>query len=140
TDGVPIDYLRGMLQACVREAMQASDPVEQLQRFATQLSLRLIWMERAHPKIFAPAVTSPAAGPEPSPTLSEVTRVPLAVVSETKLPFFARWKSAGIIAASAVAGLLAIILLGRTFLRWHRRRMRNSIWLLPEVETKPRYG
>ena len=34
TDGIPTDYLRGILQACVQDSLRASDPVEQLQRFA----------------------------------------------------------------------------------------------------------
>jgi hypothetical protein len=39
-----------------------------------------------------------------------------------------------------LAGLLVLFLAWRIARRWHRRRMRNSVWILPEVEIRQRYG
>lgn len=139
TTGVPTAYLRGILQACARDAMRASDPVEQLQRFATQLSIRLIWMERAYPHLFTVPDEAAKTEPESAPVLSEVRRDPVPV-AEPNSPFYARWQSAAIITGCSLVGLLAIVLICRVILRWQRRRMRNSVWLLPEVEAKPRFG
>jgi hypothetical protein len=140
--GVPAEYLRGILQACIQDALQASDSVEQLQRFATQLSIRLIWMERAHPKIFAPPAETvlPAipSGPLPEPSLSEVVHAP--GPSASRALFAVRWQPMAIVAATSLGGLLLLFLILRALLRWRRRRTRNSVWLLPEVEVKPRFG
>ena len=138
TDGVPTEYLRGILQACVQDAMQATDPVEQLQRFATQLSIRLIWMERAHAHLFTDATEIAPAEEKPSPLLSEITHAPVVVSAAPAIPV--RWQTAATIAASAIGGLLILFLLFRVIRRWHGRRMRNSVWILPDVEVKPRFG
>jgi hypothetical protein len=140
--GVPAEYLRGILQACVQDAMRASDSVEQLQRFATQLSIRLIWMERAHPAIFTSAAeNTPPVKTDVSPppaTLAEVAHVPILPVE--KPLDYRPWQPMGIIAGGALAGLLLLIAILRWMLRWRRRRMRNAVWLLPEVEVKQRFG
>jgi hypothetical protein len=144
TERVPTDYLRGILQACVQDAMQASDPVQQLQRFATQLSIRLIWMERAYPDIFVtldqPVVADLSATPAPTPppTLAEVTAAPTPVSTGVH-PLFPHWRQITVVAGSALAGLLVLFLTFRIVRRWRRRRMRNSVWILPEVEVKPRF-
>jgi hypothetical protein len=138
TDKVPMSYLRGILQACVQDAMQASDPVEQLQRFATQLSIRLIWMERAHADVFAIPDENVAPEPSPPPALAEVTSAPALI--RTAPPLLLRWQPIAFVAATALASLLGLLLAWRIARRWHRRRMRNSVWILPEVEVKQRYG
>jgi hypothetical protein len=142
-NGIPPEYLRGILHACIRDAMRASDPVEQLQRFATQLSLRLIWMERAYPHIFAaaekPAASESETESPATPALSEIRSSPDPAPPQ-KPPFYVRWQSAVMITGGVLAGLLVLALFTRLLLRWRRRRMRNSVWILPELETKPRFG
>ncbi len=144
---VPAEYLRGILQACIQDALQASDPVEQIQRFATQLSIRLIWMERAYPDIFAPEeeTVAPALSTQPangSPVilsaLAEITQNDPAAAPPAwaTLP----WKRIGLIACASIEALIVAILLQRAVLRSRRRRQRNSIWLLPEVDIKTRLG
>lgn len=132
------DYLQGILTACIQDAMQASDPVEQLQRFAIQLSIRLIWLERAHPAIFAPAV-SPAPVPAAADaTLTDVThRVEAAVPDPAHAINWRRWATIG---GSCVAGVLLLLGMLMGLRRWLRRRDRNSVWILPETECKPRLG
>lgn len=138
TRGVSPDYLRGILQACIQDAMQASDPVEQLQRFATQLSIRLIWMERAHPEIFAPAEEVAAAQPAVAPSLAEVAHAPaLAEIFDAPV---IPWRTVAIIGSSAFLALMILILVVRAIIRSRRRHARNSVWLLPEVEVQPRFG
>jgi hypothetical protein len=95
-------------------------------------------MERAHAGIFAPAEANAPDESKPSPTLAEVTHAPT-MARSTPLSSF-RWQPVAIIAGYAVAGLLTLFLIGRGLLRWRRRRTRNSVWLLPEVEIKPRFG
>jgi hypothetical protein len=140
--GVPAEYLRSILHACVQDAMRASDSVEQLQRFATQLSIRLIWMERAHPAIFTGSPEeirhAEANAPVAPATLAEVAHTP--VVAVEKSFDYLRWQPMAIAAGSALAALPLLFVLFRWFLRWRRRRLRNSVWLLPEVEVKPRFG
>ena len=143
--GVPAGYLPGLLEACVKDAMRASDPIEQLQRFATQLSIRLIWMERAYPALFsdgtAPSKTEAKAAPEPedSYVLADVT-----MPDETEDEGLLSWKRVsrdywrqGVLALSGLA-LLAAGVIG--FFRWRARRQSRSMWILPEVESKPRFG
>jgi hypothetical protein len=137
TDKVPTEYLRSILQACVQDAMQASDPVEQLQRFATQLSIRLIWMERAHADVFTiPEEKVSPSETSPPPALAEITSAPPPAPAPPPLP----WQFIAIAATSVLAGILGLILIWRIVRRWHRRRMRNSVWILPEVEVRQHYG
>ena len=134
------DYLQGILTACIQDAMQASDPVEQLQRFAIQLSIRLIWLERAHPAIFAPvAVTSPApVSTAAGATLTDVTHrveAPVKTVIST-----AKWQRWATMAGWGLVAALTLLSICVGLRRWLRRRDRNSVWILPETECKPRLG
>lgn len=143
SSAVPPGYLPGILEACVQDAMRASDPVEQLQRFATQLSIRLIWMERAYPAIFQ--VAEEDAKPKSAPE-SETSLV-LADVSqplhpeEEGLAAWGRvardyWRQAVLILSALI--LVAVGLL--KLMRWRRQHQRRSMWILPEVESQPRFG
>jgi hypothetical protein len=118
--------------------MRASDSVEQLQRFATQLSIRLIWMERAHPGVFGTAADSMPTELAAPPALAEVTHAP--PPAPNLHPILLHWRPVTIAVAWTLAGLLGLILAFRVVRRWHRRRVRNSVWILPEVEVKPRFG
>jgi hypothetical protein len=112
--------------------------MEQLQRFATQLSIRLIWMERAHATIFAPADEGAIPDPRPASALAEVTTTPVTVpgFDWSAIP----WHSITIIACITLASLLVLIILCRSLIRTRRRRMLNSVWLLPDAEIQPRLG
>lgn len=142
--GVPADYLRGILQACIQDAMQASDPVEQLQRFATQLSIRLIWMERAYPQLFAPVEVVAAAEPQPGSVVESAFAEVIAHAPDiSQIPETLRvlpWRTIALIGSGAFLALMLMILMIRGIIRARRRRVRNSVWLLPEVEAKPRLG
>ncbi|WP_265593406.1 hypothetical protein [Verrucomicrobium sp. BvORR034] len=70
---VPASYLQALLRACVADSLQATEPEEQLQRFATQLSIRLIWMERAYPAAFK---APPTLSRPPSSRLHSRIRCP----------------------------------------------------------------
>ncbi|MFZ4764494.1 MAG: hypothetical protein ACOYMN_06025, partial [Roseimicrobium sp.] len=131
---LPPDYLRGILAACVQDAMQASDPIEQLQRFSIQLSIRLIWLERAFPATFETSQSVPAV----TATLTDVT-IPVADGNP-----FALWQiNWEFVAKIAACVLGAVVLLLVTFLAlrgWLIRRERNSVWILPEAPSTPHLG
>jgi len=141
TQAVTVKYLGEMMNACVQDALQVSDPVEQLQRFATQLSIRLIWLERAHPAVFAlqkeplPIVAEKHA----EELLPEVTaEAAFAAAPDTSL--VDGWKPYAVAASWCLAGLAGLLGLGLGMFRWIRRRRRQTVWLLPEVEFTARLG
>jgi hypothetical protein len=141
TDSVSSKYLGEILHACVQDALQASDGVEQIQRFATQLSIRLIWLERAYPTVFAAAPATELEvklGPAEQ-WLPEVTpEVVIAPATQTFLP--EGWERAAVLLAVSVAGLAVGLLLMILGLRAWRRRERHVVWILPEVEPVTRLG
>lgn len=138
TRSVEAAYLETLAAACRLDAQKVSDPVEQLQRFATQLSTRLFWLERAYPAVKPePAeVALPAleAHPQaPVPTLSEVSltgsalsggRFTFAVFRQQWLP----WIGIGLTVALLVATTMIMLV------RWLRRRRRQTVWLLPDYD------
>lgn len=155
----PAGYLAKMSADCVTDCLQVSNDVEQLQRFATQLSIRLFWLERAFDFLpqgqesAAIAAVTPSRVLPASPTathgkdaaeaakldpLPEVVPAP----PPTILPAAAleKWKSlAGKIAwggAIGIASLATLLIL----IRWRRRRLRQMVWLLPEIEHVERLG
>jgi hypothetical protein len=140
-------YLPGILEACVQDSMRATDPVEQLQRFATQLSIRLIWMERAYPKLFvveevaATTTAAPKSAPESSHALV------LADVSQPLVPEEDAWlmwtritQEHGRAMLLGFSSLLLVAAGLLRFVRWRKRQQSRSMWLLPEVETTSRFG
>lgn len=146
TQAAPAGYLETLAAACRREAEETPDSVEQLQRFATQLSIRLFWLERAYPAV-KPEINLPALPadkpPEPlaAPALSEITLptrepalepIPFTVIRRLWLPYV------GI----AAAGILAIALTCLMLARWRRRRQSQTVWLLPDSDMPhdPRFG
>ena len=145
TSVVSATYLQELLRACVVDALQATDAEEQLQRFATQLSIRLIWMERAHPAVFE---RTAAEGPrEPPPVMqppkalmSEVAPPPPPVPASPWLVWrdwaLARWQLLAWSAGGSLTGLILIMW------RWkaRRRKRRQTIWILPEATYEPRLG
>jgi hypothetical protein len=150
TASVSPSYLQGLLRACVADALQAADPKEQLQRFATQLSIRLIWMERAHPATFAPAPTpdappalTKAALPAPAPP-SPLAPAPPSAPSWTGQGSIANlrslWAGVSPLALWLTAGAGVTLLLLLLLVRLVRRRRRQQVWILPETDSKTRLG
>lgn len=144
--GVEPGYLPGILEACVQDAMRASDPMDQLQRFATQLSIRLIWMERAYPQLFAaeesvPAKEAKKAAPE-SPTAFVLADVSQPLVPEDDL--WTKWvlltREHGRAMLLSFSGFLLVVAGLIRLVRWRRRHRSRTMWLLPEVESTPRFG
>lgn len=157
-------YLENLASTCIRESSENTDPVEQVQRFAIQLSIRLFWLERAYPSLQPAAATPPAlpvpvpvpvpppAKPEPTaavsvtqeqPPLSEVTPFQTtpslwsrmtASISQNKNAVYLG------IGALVLAGLIAVGIV--LLVRWRRRRLRQCVWILPDFPgpTAPRFG
>ncbi len=137
-------YLPGILEACVQDSMRATDPVEQLQRFATQLSIRLIWMERAYPKLFtveeAPALTVKKAPESPTALVLADVSQPLVPEEDAWLIWTRITQEHGRAMLLGFSGLLLAAAGVLRLMRWRKRQRSRSMWLLPEVETVPRYG
>lgn len=153
TATVPAGYLQSLLRACVADALQAMEPEEQLQRFTTQLSIRLIWMERAYPEAF-PVETVPRAIPldsslQAAPSLLQAPRqtrlTEMSPPSEAIDPppwqrAQAWWNIHWPKAAWATGGLIIAALVTLGVVRTLRRRRRQTVWLLPEYQPSPRLG
>ncbi|MDB6005369.1 MAG: hypothetical protein JWR15_2356 [Prosthecobacter sp.] len=132
-DAVPPGYLNSLLESCIRDAIRATDPDDQLHRLLVQLSIRLFWVQRMLPPApetirrgVVPAVYVPAS------SLDEV----VAPAIRSPRWYSGRWNSTS-------WGTLALMLLGLYALwRWHRFKMRHYQWLLPEAPEKaaPRFG
>ena len=136
TQAVPPAYLESLAAACRRDAAETPDAVEQLQRFATQLSIRLFWLERAYPAVKPePALTALPAFESPEPpsvqSLSEVTlpgpppardRLAFDVMRSPWLPYV----------GLGLAGLLIVATVSLLMVRWRRRRHSQSVWLLSD--------
>ncbi len=164
---VPPAKLRELVQACIRESLMASDGVEQLQRFAIQLSIRLIWLERANPDIFKQQqemVTEVAmiGGSTTVPiALNDQAQKPLQIqesdhgLSSDALPEISLHAPAEISTSfwrdtlwnrwapkvGLGAGALLAVILGIAMLNRSRRRSRlKTVWLLPECENTRRLG
>ncbi|QIF04190.1 hypothetical protein [Roseimicrobium sp. ORNL1] len=145
--GVEPGYLPGILEACVQDAMRASDPMDQLQRFATQLSIRLIWMERAYPKLFSAEETIAASESAKETTPESLTSFVLADVSQPLVPegdLWTRWtlltQTHGRTMLLGFCGFLLVLAGLIRFVRWRKRQHGRTVWMLPEVESTPRFG
>lgn len=137
----PPGYLSTLNQECVRDALLASEDVAQLERFVTQLSIRLFWLERSYP------VSSPSSGgvsKEENPATSSAE--PLPEVSKTSqaspmaLLEFERWKPLAVALAWPLFAITALWFLIRFLIKIRRRRHSRTIWLLPEVTPAQRLG
>ncbi|WP_075088223.1 hypothetical protein [Verrucomicrobium spinosum] len=131
---VPAGYLQALLRACVADSLQATEPEEQLQRFATQLSIRLIWMERAYPAAFkAPAHAEPppvlqTAQQSLMPEVAPPPSPPAPPVLDQARDLWTRsWPTA----AWSVGGLVVLGILTSLGLRSIRRKRSQTVWLLP---------
>lgn len=147
TEIVPPKYLQGIAQACVQDALQVSDDIEQLQRFAIQLSIRLIWLERAYPEV------KPANSDEEAPAVSlahghgDIHEVPALVQTSQESPSWWAVQLARLSPASqarlvkvgygVLGGLVALLVLWFIMRRLKARR-RSVIWMLPENQVAPR--
>ncbi|MFN0077681.1 MAG: hypothetical protein ACKVY0_14520 [Prosthecobacter sp.] len=121
-------FLAETIQACLREALQASDVHDQLHRYAVQLSTRLFWLQRA-------LSSNPATETDKDQLLAEVTPAVTADTQSTaSVVTIMIWSSAGLL----MLGVTGIT--GRQISRYRRLRRQNRVWILPEPETVPRLG
>jgi hypothetical protein len=139
-ESVAPKYLSGLLEDCSRDALQVSDPLEQLHRFAVRLSIRLFWLEKVMP---AKAKTAPLELARPAVQLPEViAEMPPPPVEMTRGKAGVEWaaliRDPRFIAAALsvlLIPLLIIILRAR-----HVSYLRTHVWHLPEVEAPVRLG
>ena len=120
---------------CVKQAMHASEAHDQIERYVVTLSTRLFWLQKAigsdlRHEAHQVALRELTEGGAPRVATAD----PILPSKDASSPSWAWW-SLGIVTSTcggAWAGL-----------RWHRqrrRRLKSSIWELPEPETSPRLG
>lgn len=127
-DQTSTEFLSETIQACLREALQASDVHDQLHRYAVHLSTRLFWLQRA---LGSHAMISS----DKNQLLAEVTPAGTAPVqSTTSILSIVIWSSVTLLALGIVG------IAGRQFRRYVQLRRQNRVWILPEPETVPRLG
>ena len=139
TEAPTTAYLESLLNGCIREAGLSPDPVEQLQRFATQLSIRLFWLERAYPVLKPKAKESPQVIEVAEP-MKEVTSTESIATAPSK--FFSLWQTVKNYLPIAAALIVLLVVLVLALLRWRKRRQRLSVFLLPDFDPQheTRYG
>lgn len=128
--------LTDLAEDCIKDAQQASDPVQQLHRFSVRLSTRLFWLEKSLP-------AEPGRPSTAGARLQEVAQGGGAAAGGLT-------KSAANAEAAAVAASVSLTTLfiigglfasGLWFVRSRRRHLQLSrVWLLPEQEVSPRLG
>jgi len=130
--------LSRMSQDCIRDSMDSSDEVEQIQRFITQLSIHLFWLERSYhlPTHRATPVTLSPLKASSRDLLPEV-ETQMADTNRLK-EWLGRWSPI----AKLTAVFLALLLIGiwglRRWLFQRRRVLAQSVWMLPEIEVQER--
>lgn len=124
-------YLESLRNGCIREAGLSPDPVEQLQRFATQLSIRLFWLERAYPVLKPKAKESPQVIEVAEP-MKEVTSTEFIARPPSK--FISLWQGIKHYVAGVVALVVLLALLALVVLRWRKRRQRLTVFRLPDFD------
>ncbi len=138
----PIGQLTALAQDCIRGALQVSDDVEQLQRFATQLSIRLFWLERACKLGDTEQVAPARPSLETNTTaelLPEVTSEP--VKNGVWPDYLQKWKRSLIQVLCGLAVFIALLIAGLTAWRWKKKQISRTVWLLPEIPDHPlRFG
>lgn len=117
----------------VKQAMQASEAHDQLERYLVTLSTRLFWLQKAVGKdLRHDAARS---------TLREFATSASPPTSATAAPAGTSTALTTWLLSLLLAGLAAGA--GWGGLKWHRKRhqrLKSCIWLLPEPETSPRFG
>lgn len=124
-------FLGETIQACLQDAMQASDVYDQLHRYAVQLSTRLFWLQRAlasDPKKSSPPMGQP---------LSEISPAESTAAAQVGKDSFVSVTLGCIAGLLAIAGITGV---GRRVIRYQRQRSQMRVWILPETETFPRLG
>lgn len=127
TDVVSTSEQNRALESSVIQALEKSDPIEQLERFMVQMSIRAYWMER---KLGGQPTASADVGEAVAPAA-----LPAATVAKP-MKFEAlrqRVKEYGVAALVVMGGLLGA--LGLRY--WSGSRMRHRF---PDFEVEPRLG
>lgn len=125
-------YLTGMASDCINDALQVSDPHDQLHRFCVRLSTRLFWLEDVMP----PAQSGVAS----KGALHEIESEASAASPALGLSFLELGRQWGW-AVLAMALMAPLLWLASRRLSARRQAVaRSTIWILPEPDIDPRLG
>jgi len=126
---VPSASLADLAEDCIKDALQATDAAQQLQRFTVRLSTRLFWLEKSLP---APVPNSP-----PAPLHEVSAQAPAITAAVLGQPY--SLVAAGIMLAGVT--LLGTGIAVFRLLRARRdRQAETCVWILPDPEVIPRLG
>ena len=114
------------LESSVMQALERTQPAEQIEKFLAQMSIRIYWMER-----MLAGESTTAAHPTAMPVTAGEKR---AAVKSAKLLWLQEQVSRFAVPAALVLGALLTMLV---FNRWLRLRAR---YRFPEFEVEPRLG
>ena len=125
-------YLSETTRSCLVQAMNSSDPYDQLQSYGMELSTRLFWLQKAL-KLASPPATQQTLS-EFAPEISE-RALGLAAASAPTAESPYLWWTASLCFLAAAGGTV-----GFMRKRWQRRKKHPLVWILPEPEPKTRLG
>lgn len=130
-------FLGETTRACLAEALNSSDPYDQLQSYGMELSTRLFWLQKAIGNQM-PSVTEQTgaelASQLPTNSVSDAASAPRPqdpAMSDSPSLWWAAVTSC-LTAAAGGAGVL--------FIKRRKRRRQSLVWILPEPEPKTRLG
>ncbi len=119
----------------VKQAVQASEAHDQLERYIVSLSTRLFWLQKALGKDLRHDAARSFLREFPTSTLSTEASTPppdRPVSSASEISWLLWLTLSGIAGGAGWGGT-----------RWHRnrqQRLKSCVWILPEPETVPRLG
>jgi hypothetical protein len=119
----------------VKQAMQASEVNDQLERYIVSLSTRLFWLQKALGKDLRHNAVHSTLRELSAPVVSSETFISPAAqpVSSTQRTALLLWLA---LLGGGAGGVWGGI-------RWHRnrqQRLKTCVWTLPETDTVPRFG
>lgn len=132
------DHLAGMVEDCAKDAMQVSDPLEQLHRFTIRLSIRLFWLERMMGGN-QPALSRVSAHDVPQDVIAKREAALTAALNTSEIE---SGRSSWDLYSVGLGMLLSLAGGAATYaaLRHRRKKLLGYVWLLPEIEIPPRLG
>ncbi|MBK8093260.1 MAG: hypothetical protein IPK32_15045 [Verrucomicrobiaceae bacterium] len=130
-------FLSETAHACLRNALEVRDPVDQLQQFCTELSTRLFWLQQT---LIGERRKSGETQPLREMALQQSADSFSGALTPSLSLFSIGWRSVILLVLLLLTVTGIALWMVRRFLLWSRLQRQNHIWLLPEVEPTSRLG
>lgn len=132
-DRTSADFLAETARACLQNALLTQDPLDQLERFGTELSTRLFWLQKQQVQAPRTASSTDTARLHELSASGAASAAPAQGFAATRGPLILGVLTLLLVIAAAFASRHPIR-------RWWQARSRKYIWLLPETDPTPRLG